>query len=210
MKQSNSDRSEFPSEAVRAFGIAVRTDNQAAATTAYTRIKPYLASVARTYCKNPEELPRFEQAALITVARTAQRFQAERGKPIECLVRVAVKHAMLDELKKDAIRDRRIEFFGLLPSVDYDLFQDNAPSPADLLIQSELQSHLAVQVHLWLEKRPPLERKFILLHFFEDLSQAEIARRLGVSRAAVSKRRRSTIARARVELAHLRQFLAVN
>lgn len=211
MKQLNSESSEFPSDAVRAFGIAVRADNQVAASTAYARIKPYLARVARTYCRTPEEWPRFEQAALITVARTAQQFQAERGKPIEHLVRVAVKHAMLDELKKDAIRSRRIEFFGLMPTVDNDdRFQDTAPSPADLLIQSELRSHLAVQVQLWLEKRPPIEREFILLHFFEDLSQAEIARRLGVSRAAVSKRRRSTIARARVELADLWEFFSAN
>jgi RNA polymerase sigma factor (sigma-70 family) len=211
MKELNSESSEFPSDAVRAFAIAVRADNQAAASTAYTRLKSYLARLAKTYCKSPEDWPRFEQAALIALARTAQQFRSERGKPIEHLVRVAVKHAMVDELKKDAIRFRRFEFFGLVPTFHNDgRFQDSAPSPADLLIQSELRSHLAVQVHLWLQKRPPLEREFILLHFFEDLSQAEIARRLGVSRAAVSKRRRSTIARARVELANLQEFLAVN
>src|SRR5438094_572530 len=101
MKQSKSKGSEFPSDAVRTFQAAILSNDDAGMVASHELLKPYIKSVAKTYCKTPAELARFEQIALTTIARAVQRFDGNRGKPIEHFVRVAVKHAMLDELNKD-------------------------------------------------------------------------------------------------------------
>lgn len=211
MVKLNSARSKFPSDSVCALRAGILNDNEKAVETACSDLRPYVQAVAKTYCKRPADLPHFEQVALITIVRVAERFDPTRGTPIEHLVRVAVKRAILDELKSEAARSRRLEVFAIDPGEEPHFHvQDAAASPAEIVAQSELQSHLAAQVGSWLKSRPSAEREFIMLLFFEHLSPADVARRLRVSRAAVSKRWRSTIARARVELAHLWEFFSVN
>lgn len=204
MKKLHPVRSDFPSDAIHAFGAAIREGDQPGATDAYREIKPYLTAVAATYCRNPAEWPRFEQAALLAVARASQRFIVTRAKPLEHLIRVAVKNAALDELRKDANRVCPTEIDVL------DDLLDPAPSPSELFIQTELRSHIVEQVRAWLKSRPQRERNFFDLHFVEGLSQVEIAQRLQVSRAAISKLRSTTLERARVELRHVQEFLSVN
>src|SRR5438105_2582038 len=131
MKQLSSENSEFPSDAVSALRAGILNNNNMAVQTACTRLKPFVEGVARTYCKMPADLPHFEQVAITTIARAAQRFDHRRGKPIEHLIRVAVKRAMLDEVKKEAIRSRRVELVPLLPGEENDRFQSTAPSPAE-------------------------------------------------------------------------------
>ena len=120
MKELSSEVSEFPSDSVCALRAAIINDNDAGIEAACAELKPYIQSVARTYCKSAADLSRFEQAALLTIVRAAKRFQLRRGKPIEHLVRVAVRRAMLDELKSDAARNRRIKLFPIIPGEEPD------------------------------------------------------------------------------------------
>lgn len=209
MRKICSDYSEFPSNALKAYDAAIRSGDQRAATAAYSNIKPFLAGVARTYCKRPADWPRYEQAGLIAITRTCGQFDSDRGKPIQHLVRVAVKNAMLDELRKDKSWGR-VELSGLdYIAVDNPRFHCH-DTPSDSLVRSELRAHLAAQVRIWLEDCTPRQRDFVRLHFFDGLPQARVADRLGVSKAAISKLRKTTLNRARVQLADVHAFVLRN
>ena len=59
---------------------------------------------------------------------------------------------------------------------------------------------MMITVRDWVRLEPEGCRRLLHMHFYEGVPQAEIARYLGVSRAAVSQRLKRILRRARVEL----------
>ncbi|CAI2717589.1 RNA polymerase sigma factor [Nitrospina watsonii] len=100
------------------------------------------------------------------------------------LYRVA-RNLMIDFVRRDRVRSRYIES-GVLP----ENVSNNEPHPESLLIQKERLAHLLKAV----EELPPRCQQVFRLRKFEHLEQAEIARRLGISRNMVEKHLRKALA----------------
>jgi len=105
-------------------------------------------------------------AAFERAYRKRHRFDPERGEPRAWLFGIA-RNAALDELRR---RDRQAE----LTAEPVDLHSFGAEAVAE-------HSERRLAVSTALERLAPRERELIALKFFAGLSNAEIARVLGVS-----------------------------
>jgi RNA polymerase sigma-70 factor (ECF subfamily) len=121
-------------------------------------------------------------AAFERAYRKRSRFDPRRGNPRAWLFGIA-RNAALDELRR---RGRQAEL-GVDP---IDLSDASAASVAE-----ESERRLAVGAAL--ETLDPRERELIALKFFADLSNAEIARVLGVSESNAGTKLHRTVAKLR-------------
>lgn len=64
-----------------------------------------------------------------------------------------------------------------------DIIRDDRPGPEDLLYCAELRAFMFKAF----KKLPRVQKKVVFLHFKEDLSQSEIAKKLGLSRQTVNE-----------------------
>lgn len=114
-----------------------------------------------------------------TVAETAARLGA------------TVEHVLEALEARDALKPRSIS--GALAGVadaDSDLLSDRGEDDFD-----RLEHHWTVE-HL-LQRLPARQRQIVTLRYFGDLTQSEIAARLGISQVHVSRLLRSSLARLR-------------
>jgi len=114
--------------------------------------------------------------------RKRDRFDGRRGNPRAWLFGIA-RNAALDELRR---RKRQ----GALSAEPADL---NAASGADSVDRSERRLLLTAA----LERLMPRERELVALKFFAGLSNAEIARVLGIGESNVGTRLHRTVAKLR-------------
>lgn len=73
----------------------------------------------------------------------------------------------------------------------------------DEVIESIERHHTAIAVRGFVASLPPRTRQVVRLMYWDGLTQAEVARHLGVTEAAVSRTLKRTYDRGRVELARL-------
>ena len=97
-----------------------------------------------------------------------------------------------------------LNYGGRTVSIDYSAFGDNPVSaavPANLIETPTQDADMRLVVQDWMSIQPESWRYLLYLRFWKEMSQAEIARHLGISRAAVSKQFKRIFAKARPELA---------
>ena len=120
------------------------------------------------------------QDAFASVWRSAAGYRASRGRVVAWMFTIARNAAV------DAARVRRPVAVGD-PQETID--------PAPPLEAGAEQAEQAFRVHVAVDGLPPREREVISLAYFSELSQSEIAERLGVPLGTVKTRTRSGLQR---------------
>lgn len=64
---------------------------------------------------------------------------------------------------------------------------DDTPSPEEQMIRASEQNELKVRIQKAIEKLKPRQREMVLMIFFEEKTQAEVAEYYGITEAAVSQ-----------------------
>lgn len=64
---------------------------------------------------------------------------------------------------------------------------DDTPSPEEQMIRASEQNELKVWIQKAIEKLKPRQREMVLMIFFEEKTQAEVAEYYGITEAAVSQ-----------------------
>ena len=64
---------------------------------------------------------------------------------------------------------------------------DDTPSPEEQMIRASEQNELKVRIQKAIEKLKPRQREMVLMIFFEEKTQAEVAEYYGIIEAAVSQ-----------------------
>jgi RNA polymerase sigma factor (sigma-70 family) len=118
------------------------------------------------------------EAALAALA-AKRDFDPQRGPMLRDFVQWRMWHAVKSRYRKECAAGRRCAV-GPIEAIQ--------PAPDDTASPSRLQA-----VEAALRALPPGNREFLRLHFAEELKEAALARRLGVSQAAVSRRKRQII-----------------
>ena len=134
----------------------------------------YVASLLR----DPAAAEEVTAVAFERAYRKRSRFDPHRGEPRAWLFGIA-RNAALDELRR---RGRQAEL---------------AAEPADLAAVGAEESERRLAVGAALEALDPRERELIALKFFAGLSNAEIARVLGLSESNAGTKLHRTVAKLR-------------
>ena len=77
-----------------------------------------------------------------------------------------------------------------------EIIKDDSPDPEETLLQKERLKQMKVLTHKALKKLSPRQQEIVRMAYFEEKSQAEIARELGITEGSVS----ITLERAKVNL----------
>lgn len=174
-----------------------------------SRLRPQMRPLVLHCRPKPCDFSIFEQAAFWGALKASAKFDPSRSSDFSAFARMAIKCALQDE----AGRMRRS---GLLLLADVedgaDAFEkftagSGGVCPAVELESKEARREIRIGVQAWIAKRPVRQREYIRLHFTEGFSKAESARRMGISKAAVSKLHAAVVAAGRMELAGLEQHL---
>lgn len=185
-----STQAAFPRKEINALRQALTAGNESAITDACIELTDYIQATARAYSRRECDWASLEQTALMAIVRAIHSFNPNRGKPLEHLVRVAVKNALLDEKMRNDKHFRRFEYTGIDPTEIYksaNLAEDLAPSPADLAILQEHLDSISGPTRRWISTRSIRQQEVIQVHYFDGLTKAGTARHLRISKAAISK-----------------------
>jgi RNA polymerase sigma-70 factor (ECF subfamily) len=126
------------------------------------------------------------QEVFASVWRSAAGYRPGRGRAVAWIFTIARNAAV------DAARVRRPVVVG-----DPEEPVDPAAAPHE---QTERQLE-AFRVHVAVDALPPREREVIALAYYDDLSQSQIAERLGLPLGTVKTRTRSALQRLALDLA---------
>ena len=190
---------------------AVARDDSPAISRCFGTLKPYLRATACRYSYRECDWPSLEQVGFIAIVRAARQFDSAFGRPFEHYVRVAVRNAVLDEVR------RTTEYYTRFKSIETDFASDDgrdtcsealAPSPFDSIALAELVIARASVVAAWISQLSDRQQLLIRMHYFDGIRKTEVARRLGVSKAAISKLNSAMLRAARSELAGLVKLVA--
>jgi DNA-directed RNA polymerase specialized sigma24 family protein len=185
----NVRRAEFPLQHVNALRRALAVNDQYAITDACEALKEYVRPSARAYGRRKCDWTSLEQTVLLAIIRAAQAFLSTKGVPLEHLVRVAVKRALLDEKKRNDSREERFELAGIDAEEIYgrsSMATESADSPAEIVAMREETDINARIVQEWLVHRSSREQQVFHLHYVESRSKAETSRLLHLSKAAIT------------------------
>jgi RNA polymerase sigma-B factor len=160
---------------------------------------PLVRSVARRYAGGVEPLEDLVQVGSIGLIKAVDRYDAGRGVSFAAyatpFVAGEIRHHLRDRCGPVRV-PRRLQAEGVrVVAVGLDCAGDAAQAdPA-----AQTQERLALGAAL--RALRPRERRILQLRFAEDLSQAQIASRTGLSQVHVSRTLRGALARLRDELA---------
>jgi RNA polymerase sigma-70 factor (sigma-E family) len=128
-----------------------------------------------------------EDIVQVALERTAQRWARLDGEP-EAYARRTVVNLTIDRWRRGRVRGREVPFV--------DLVVGSQPFASDETGRVELRDQL------WsdLSGLPPRERAVLVLRYFCDLDEAEIARTLGISVGTVKSSASRGLARLRARL----------
>lgn len=128
------------------------------------------------------------------------RYEQYNEITFESYCKTAIDRAILKgRMEKSKRADWELSLSGLTDALLYSLCADE--HPVEDAVQRSMQRPIIFQVREFeiivhdpdlgqaLSFVPPQKRDVLLLHYFADMSDAEIARRLGVSKSAVQRRR---------------------
>jgi RNA polymerase sigma-B factor len=156
---------------------------------------PLVRTLARRFAGTEEPLEDLVQVGTIGLIKAADRYDAARGVAFGAYATPAIageiRHHLRDRSAPVRV-PRRLQDAGVrVTAVPLDAVDDQGHSrdPVDgLALGAALRA-----LH-------PRERQVVHLRFFEDLSQAQIAKRIGLSQVHVSRTLRHALLRLREQL----------
>jgi RNA polymerase sigma-70 factor (ECF subfamily) len=164
---------------------AISRGDESALGTLYDRYRLILFGLILRILHDRQEAEDVLQEAFLQVWRRAKDFDPERGRTFTWLVTIARSRA-LDRLRMISSRSRFVE-------ADEQMVSDEVIDTAEVLAKSE-QGEIVRQA---LRELPDEQRRALLLAYFEGLTQAEIAERLGDPLGTVKTRMRSGLIKLR-------------
>jgi len=164
---------------------AISQGDESALAALYDRYRLILFSLILRILHDRSEAEDVLQEAFLQVWRRASDFDRERGRAFTWLVTIARSRA-LDRLRMLSSRSRFVE-------ADEQTVSDEVIDTAQVLAKSE-QGEIVRQA---LRELPDEQRRALLLAYFEGLTQAEIAERLGDPLGTVKTRMRSGLIKLR-------------
>jgi RNA polymerase sigma-B factor len=147
---------------------------------------PLVRSIARRYARGTEPLDDLVQVGAIGLIKAVDRFDPARGRPLAALAAPTIEGEIRHHLRDNG---------AATPTSAGPAVGDIADG-ADPIAHGEAHVLLAGGWHV-LDER---ERRALELRFFADLTQAEIATRMGLSQAHVSRLIAGALERLRTEL----------
>ena len=174
------------------------------------RYMPLVVALARRHRRGDEQLEDLVQVGSIGLLKAIDRFQPDRGAGLVAFaaptIAGEIKHHLRDNTWPVSVpretRESRsaADFVTELPSHDGDPGGGVALLAAESAREASEDRALVATALQALDAR---ERRSVNLHFFCDLSQAEIARALRISQAQVSRLLRRAVARMHAEVGEL-------
>ena len=159
---------------------------------------PLVRSIARRYAGGGEPLEDLTQVGAIGLIKAVDRFDAGRGVAFGAyaapFIAGEIRHHLRDRCAPVRV-PRRLQAEGVRVTA-VELEQADGPH-ADPMVQA----HDRVALGAALRSLHPNERRVVHLRFVEDLSQAQIARRIGLSQVHVSRTLRVALLRLQEQLA---------
>lgn len=132
----------------------------------------------------PESWEDAFQAGIIAFMQVINRYDQHRGVPIGAYARNFVKGAIFKTAARYTMHGVQTESL----DVAYEIESFDEPDV-----------DLRLTVEDWLSNQPAETRVLMRLRFYEGMTQAEIARRFGVSPAAISQRFKRIFEKARLD-----------
>lgn len=165
--------------------------------------------IVSRYARQASDIPPLHQAACQALIRAAEKFDSSRGKPFEHLANRAIRNAILDELKAQSRATRNLDYFGETDTLDTWMSDHDGeqPSVLDEIVHHEARAEAQLHVGNWVKRRPVRQREFIRLHYEEGLSKSETARRMRITKPAVTKLNAAILRAGRHDLAWLEESL---
>jgi len=156
---------------------------------------PLVRSVARRYATAQEPLDDLVQVGAIGLIKAVDRFDAARGSALApyaaATIAGEIRHHLRDRCMPVRV-PRRLQAEGV--QVRSVAFEEHAGEPA-------LEAHDRVALAQALRRLTQRERTIVHLHYFADLSQAQIAAEVGLSQVHVSRLLRAALGKLRAQLA---------
>jgi RNA polymerase sigma-B factor len=158
---------------------------------------PLVRSIARRYT-GAEPLEDLAQVGAIGLIKAADRFDDARGVAFSAFaapfIAGEIRHHLRDRCAPVRV-PRRLQAEGVRVTA-VELEQADRPE-ADPMVQARDRVVLGAA----LRSLAPTERRVVLLRYLEDLSQDQIARRIGLSQVHVSRTLRTALLRLHEQLA---------
>jgi RNA polymerase sigma-B factor len=159
---------------------------------------PLVRSIARRYAGGGEPLEDLVQVGAIGLIKAADRFDDGRGAPFPAyaapFIAGEIRHHLRDRCAPVRV-PRRLQAEGVRVTA-VELEQADGPQTDPVG-----QAHDRLALGAALRALAPRERRLVLLRFVGDLSQAQIARRTGLSQVHVSRTLRGALNRLHEQLA---------
>jgi RNA polymerase sigma-B factor len=159
---------------------------------------PLVRTVARRYAGREEPLEDLVQVGTIGLIKAVDRYDAGRGVALGAYATPSIageiRHHLRDRSAPVRV-PRHLQAAGVrVTAVELDCAGDRAQA-AD-----PVEAHERLALRAALRSLHPRERQVVHLRFAEDLSQAQIAARTGLSQVHVSRTRRQALSRLRDQL----------
>jgi RNA polymerase sigma-B factor len=147
---------------------------------------PLVESIARRYTSSGEPLDDLMQAGSIGLIKAVDRFDPQRGRAL-----AAFASPLIEGEVRHHLRDRRRRA------------SHESPAPSEAVdggARTEERSEARLLLARGWPALPARERRLLELRYFGDLTQAQIARQVGLSQAQVSRLLNAALERLRSEL----------
>jgi RNA polymerase sigma factor (sigma-70 family) len=161
---------------------------------------PWLLGITQAMLRDPDEAEECVHDAFVILWNRVDLLDDETGRLMPFLLRVARNRA-IDRLRVRARHRRkalRLEGSGEL---------DTAAVPAEPNEAAHPGWHVHQSVHRALEALPEHQREVVRLAYFQGLTMAEIADRVGIPLGTVKTRLHRAINRLRISLASIKDWL---
>jgi RNA polymerase sigma-B factor len=158
---------------------------------------PLVRAIARRHAGGGEPLEDLAQVGAIGLIKAADRYDAGRGVAFGAFaapfIAGEIRHHLRDRAAPVRI-PRRLQAEGVrVTAVELDQMDGPQTDPM-------VQARDRVALGAAMRSLAPTERRVVLLRFAEDLSQAQIARRVGLSQVHVSRTLRTALLRLQQQL----------
>ena len=185
----------------------IAAGDEAAFVTAYDRHSGFVFGSVARFVGDREVAAEVVQDAFVAVWRRARQFDARSGSLLTWLLAIA-RHRAIDRLRGEGRRPGRDSIHldtltadgpgatGSRPDVPPELIAGPATDPGTIASRRWLQA----VVRTGISELPEHERQVIFLGYGEDLSQSQIAERLGWPLGTVKSRTRRAMAQLRSRL----------
>ena len=154
---------------------------------ALLQLSPEFHRLAAAFRPRYCDFPLLEQAARTGALKAAAKFDPARSKDFAAFAKMVITHAIKDEMDR-ILRGRLLLLHDFNPCEQSQIAPEPVQEgPGVLMERAEVSGEITQAVRSWIASRPPRQKEYIRLHFFEGRTKAETARWMRISKAAVSK-----------------------